>query len=65
MLSKENSNPHNMGRYTVKVIEFKGQLCIPFPKKLMKELGWKEGDSINMEYDKKRNCVVVTKVQPQ
>ena len=51
-----------MSSYIVEVIEFEGQLCVPFPKKLMKDLGWKEGDDINVEYDKKRNCVVMTKV---
>jgi len=61
-LTKGPTSLKYMSRYVVKVIEFKGQLCVPFPKKLIKELGWKEGDSINVEYDKKRNCVVMTKV---
>ena len=49
-------------KHVVKVIEFKGELCVPIPKALMKELGWKEGDNIDVRYDKKRNCVVVKKI---
>ncbi|KKR26465.1 MAG: hypothetical protein UT58_C0012G0020 [Microgenomates group bacterium GW2011_GWC1_39_7b] len=47
--------------YTVKVIEFKGQLCVPIPKPLVKKLGWKEGDEIIVDYDKVKNVVTMRK----
>ncbi len=50
-----------MGGYVVKVIEFKGQLCVPIPDPLMKKLGWKEGDKIVVDYDKTRNALTMRK----
>lgn len=47
--------------YVVKVIEFKGQLCVPIPKPLMKQLGWKEGDEIIVDYDKAKKVVTMRK----
>lgn len=47
--------------YIVKVIEFKGQMCVPIPKPLMNQVGWKEGDEIIVDYDKIQNVVTMRK----
>ena len=51
-----------MSGYIVKIIEFKDQPCVPIPKPLMKKLGWKEGDHVDVKHDKKRDCITLKKV---
>ncbi len=46
----------------IRKIDKHGRLTIP--KAIMKELGWKPGDSINIEVDEKRGVIVLTKVDP-
>ena len=49
-------------KYTVTIIEYKGELCVPLPRPLMKKMGWKVGDKVDVKYDKDLDGIVVRKI---
>ncbi|MDO8518477.1 MAG: hypothetical protein Q7S26_04285 [bacterium] len=48
-----------MATYTSKIVEFGGQACLVFPDELCKETGIKVGDTVDVDYDNDRNCIIV------
>lgn len=48
--------------YIVKLIEFKGKLCLPIPKQLGKDLGIKVGTRVSLELMPDNKTILLRKV---
>lgn len=47
----------------VKLQEFEGQYTISLPKEKVMQAGLKKGDTLAIDYDKRNNELIITKLQ--
>ncbi len=52
-----------MGRFTVKVIEFKGELCVPIPNEICKDLGISEGTKVSVDISPDGKSIILKKIK--
>ena len=54
-----------MKRSVRKLIKFSNySLCITLPKKILADLDWNKGDTMDLKIDNKKGTIVVTKGEP-